>query len=97
MAKYNNNIDVINLIGVELFKLFETKNLRKSIELMKSVKLNKIQRKKLYIKFNQLIKNKGFKIMLGFFKVKSINVIYGFITGHVDRCFFLIYKFWWSS
>jgi len=59
MAKYNNNIDVINLIGVELFKLFETKNLRKSIELMKSVKLNKIQRKKLYIKFNQLIKNKG--------------------------------------
>ena len=27
MAKYNNNIDVINLIGVELFKLFETKNL----------------------------------------------------------------------
>jgi len=61
MAKYNNNIDVINLIGVELFKLFETKNLRKSIELMKSVKLNKIQRKKLYIKFNQLIKNKGSK------------------------------------
>ncbi|MDA9679117.1 hypothetical protein N9T79_00165 [Candidatus Pelagibacter sp.] len=61
MAKYNNNIDVINLIGVELFKLFETKNLRKSIELMKSVKLNKIQRKKLYIKFNQLIKNKGLK------------------------------------
>ena len=31
MAKYNNNIDVINLIGVELFKLFETKKLRKSI------------------------------------------------------------------
>ena len=61
MAKYNNNIDVMNLIGVELFKLFETKNLRKSIELMKSVKLNKIQRKKLYIKFNQLIKNKGLK------------------------------------
>ncbi len=61
MAKYNNNIDVINLIGVELFKLFETKNLRKSIELMKSVKLNKIQRRKLYIKFNQLIKNKGSK------------------------------------
>ena len=61
MAKYNNNIDVINLIGVELFKLFETKNLRKSIELMKAVKLNKIQRKKLYIKFNQLIKNKGLK------------------------------------
>lgn len=61
MAKNNNNIDVINLIGVELFKLFETKNLRKSIELMKSVKLNKIQRKKLYIKFNQLIKNKGLK------------------------------------
>ena len=27
MAKYNNNIDVINLIGVELFKLFETKKL----------------------------------------------------------------------
>jgi hypothetical protein len=61
MAKYNNNIDVINLIGVELFKLFETKNLRKSIELMRSVKLNKIQRRKLYIKFNQLIKNKGSK------------------------------------
>ena len=61
MAKYNNNIDVINLIGVELFKLFETKKLRKSIELMKSVKLNKKQRKKLYIKFNQLIKNKGLK------------------------------------
>jgi len=61
MAKYNNNIDVINLIGVELFKLFETKKLRKSIELMKSVKLNKIQRRKLYIKFNQLIKNKGSK------------------------------------
>ena len=61
MAKYNNNIDVINLIGVELVKLFETKKLRKSIELVKSVKLNKIQRKKLYIKFNQLIKNKGLK------------------------------------
>ena len=61
MAKYNNNIDVINLIGVELFKLFETKKLRKSIELMKSVKLNKKQRRKLYIKFNQLIKNKGSK------------------------------------
>ena len=61
MAKYNNNIDVINLIGVELFKLFETNKIRKSVELMKSVKLNKIQRKKLYIKFNQLIKNKGLK------------------------------------
>ena len=59
MAKYNNNIDVINLIGVELFKLFETKNLRKSIELMKSVKLSKKQRKKLYIKFKQLTKIKG--------------------------------------
>ena len=61
MAKYNNNIDVINLIGVELFKLFETKNLRKSIELMKSVKLSKKQRKKLYIKFKQLTKIKGSK------------------------------------
>jgi len=59
MAKYNNNIDVINLIGVELFKLFETKNFRKSIELMKSVKLSKKQRKKLYIKFKQLTKIKG--------------------------------------
>ena len=61
MAKYNNNIDVINLIGVELFKLFETNKIRKSVELMKSVKLNKKQRRKLYIKFNQLIKNKGLK------------------------------------
>ena len=61
MAKYNNNIDVINLIGVELFKLFETKNFRKSIELMKSVKLSKKQRKKLYIKFKQLTKIKGSK------------------------------------
>jgi len=61
MAKYNNNIDVINLIGVELFKLFETNKIRKSVELMKSVKLNKKQRRKLYIKFNQLIKNKGSK------------------------------------
>ena len=65
MAK-NNDLNIVNnaiidLIGRDLFALFELKKLRQSIALMKSVNLNKKQRKKLYIKFKQLTKNKGSK------------------------------------
>ena len=65
MAK-NNDLNIVNnaiidLIGRDLFALFELKKLRQAIALMKSVNLNKKQRRKMYIKFNQLTKNKGSK------------------------------------
>lgn len=65
MAKNNDNKIVqnaiIDLIGRDLFQLFEDKKLKQSVALMKSVKLKKKQRRKMYIKFNQLTKNKGSK------------------------------------
>ena len=64
MAKnkeFKEILNAIDLIGRDLFRLFELNKLRQSITLMKSVKLNRKQRKKMFIKFNQLIKNKGSK------------------------------------
>ena len=66
MAKNNDNNRIVvnaitDLLGRDLLQLLNDKKLKQSIALMKSVNLNKKQRKKLYIKFKQLTKNKGSK------------------------------------
>ena len=59
--EFKEILNAIDLIGRDLFQLFEDKKLKQSVALMKSVKLKKKQRRKMYIKFNQLTKNKGSK------------------------------------
>tara|TARA_Y100000361_G_scaffold115953_1_gene106798 strand:- start:288 stop:488 length:201 start_codon:yes stop_codon:yes gene_type:complete len=64
MAKNkDNNRIVVNaitdLLGRDLLQLLNDKKLKQSVALMKSVNLNKKQRKKLYLRHKQLTKIKG--------------------------------------
>lgn len=56
-TEFNQILNSIDKIGRELFRAFELNKLRQSITLMKSVNLNKKQRKYMFKKYNELIKN----------------------------------------